>query len=234
MKKRTTPAKGLAEARGIIGEFFDERSDLAGCREDFVAVFQEVLRCFRNNGTLFLCGNGGSFADCLHISGELVKTFERERPLPPEHARALKKEKYGKDLANELQCGFRAVPLGLSGSLVSAIWNDSDVPNIHYAQELYVMGRPGDVLLAISTSGTARNLLYAMAAARTIGVRTIGLTGPDGGDVARLADAALRLPGGSTRHVQEAHLVCYHLLCLAVEAAFFPKKQRLDQSPGSR
>ncbi|MBN1868203.1 SIS domain-containing protein [Candidatus Sumerlaeota bacterium] len=222
MKQRNRPPQGLAQARRMVREFFDGRPEIESCRADFLRAFDLLVRTFQEGGTLFLCGNGGSYADCLHISGELVKTFDRERPLPAAHYKALKKDPDGKNLADEIQAGFRAVPLGLSGPLVSAVWNDCREPNIHYAQELYVMARPGDALLAISTSGKARNVLHAMAVARVLGLETIGLTGADGGQVAQRADVALRLPGTKAYEVQEHHLPCYHLLCLAVEAAFFP------------
>lgn len=224
MKKRETPAQGLTEAKKLISDFFDERRDLAEAQPQFERACDTVLECFRNNGTLFLCGNGGSFADCLHISGELAKTFERKRPIPAAHAKALENEPSGDDLARELQLGFRAIPLGLSGSLVSAIWNDSAMPNIHYAQELYVMARPGDALLVISTSGNSSNILHTMAVARMLKLPTISLTGPDGGEAAQKADVPIRLPGKRPRLIQESHLPCYHLLCLAIEAAFFPRE----------
>jgi D-sedoheptulose 7-phosphate isomerase len=222
---RTISPKGRAEAQRIIAEFFAERPDLTTCRDAFEQTFRVAIACFRANRTLFLCGNGGSYADCLHIGGELLKTFERRRPLPAAHHKALKRDPYGKDLANEIQAGFRALPLGLNASLVSAILNDSNRADLHFAQELYVMGQKGDLLLAISTSGSSRNVLNAMAVARVLGIRTIGLTGPKGGEVAERADIALRLPGPRTRQAQESHLACYHALCLAIEATFFPENR---------
>ena len=223
MAKRSIPPEGETRAREVFEEFFVRRPELVDCRGDLEEAFALLVECFRQDGTLFLCGNGGSFADCLHISGELMKTFMRRRQLPEAHRRVLEQDERGAALADELQAGFRAVPLGLSGSLVSAIWNDCETPHIHYAQELYVMGRAGDALLAISTSGTARNVLNAMAVAKALDVRTIALTGPAGGEIARRADVALRLPGGDTPAVQEAHVPCYHALCKAIEVAFFPE-----------
>ena len=222
MNKNVISTAGRGPARRIIEEFFAQRPDLAGCRQDFDRAFRLIVECFRHAGTLFLCGNGGSFADALHISAELVKSFERRRPVTEAHARALRSDPIGKKLADELETGLRAVPLGLNGSLASAIWNDKKQPNIHLAQELYVMGRRGDVLLAISTSGNAKNVLYAMAVARVLGMKTIALTGAGGGRMAARGDVALRLPATRTCLVQEQHQAVYHALCLAVEAAFFP------------
>jgi D-sedoheptulose 7-phosphate isomerase len=221
MQTRPVAPEGLEQAHRTIAEYFVRHPEQKPIREAFGCAFETLVECFRQNGTLFLCGNGGSFADCQHISGELMKTFERKRPLPEDFREKLLQDPVGTTLADELQSGFRSIPLGLSASLVSAIWNDSPTPNIHYAQELTVLGRPGDVLLAISTSGRARNVLNAMAVARALGLPVIALTGPDGGDVARQADIALRLPGARTCEIQEAHLPCYHLLCLTVEQAFF-------------
>ncbi|NQU44170.1 SIS domain-containing protein [bacterium] len=222
---RETPPEGLAEARRILTDFLAAHSDLGDIEAALLEAFETILESFRNNHTLYLCGNGGSYADCLHIGSELLKTFERRRPLPDRHMEALRNDPHGRSLAEDLQAGFRAVPLGLNAGLVSAILNDSGKADLHFAQELYVMAQPGDLLLAVSTSGTSANVLKAMAVARALGLKVIALTGPEGGEVARLSDVPLRLPGGRTREVQQSHLVCYHTLCLAIEAAFFPEER---------
>jgi D-sedoheptulose 7-phosphate isomerase len=216
--------EGVILAEEILRDFFATHADIAqSCESDIRKAYRCIVECYEAGGTLFLCGNGGSYADCLHISGELVKTFERRRPLPMEDVQRLTDDEYGREIVDELQLGLRAVPLGLSGSLVSAIWNDSQQPNIHYAQELLVMAAPGDVLLALSTSGNSRNVLYATAVARLRGVAVVTLTGPGGGRLAERADAAIRAPGGTTYRIQESHLPIYHVLCRAIEATFFPE-----------
>lgn len=217
---------GMSLALEILASFGKRHPEFSESEQDLHKAFKVLVECFSHRGTLYICGNGGSWADSVHISGELVKTFERQRPLPESELQTLRDDPNSIDLADVLQDGFRAVPLGLSGSLVSAIWNDCEPPNIHYAQELYVMADPGDLLLAISTSGCAKNVLGAMAVARLKGMQSIALTGPDGGDIARLAEIALRMPGQSTSRIQEAHLPVYHVLCQAVEAAFYPEKRK--------
>jgi D-sedoheptulose 7-phosphate isomerase len=222
MKRKAVTAEGLKEASRLIKEFFDRRPDLEDCRKEFTKAVRVIRESFQENGTLFLCGNGGSYADCLHISSEFMKSFERRRDLPASHVNALKDDPLGKDLAGELESGLRAIPLGLNGSLNSAVWNDKKRANIHFAQELYVLGDRGDVLLAISTSGNSKSVQYAIAVAQLLGIKVIGLTGPGGGQVAKLADVVLRLPGERTFLAQESHQALYHLLCRAIEAAFFP------------
>jgi len=172
-------------------------------------------------GTLFLCGNGGSFGDALHISGELLKSFVLPRPLSPTLRARLLATPEGAALADHLQAGLRAHVLGNNAALGSAVANDIALPGIGLAQELVALARPGDVLLGISTSGRSRNIVYAATAARALGLPVISLTGQADNPLAALADVALRAPAGETYLVQELHLAIYHRLCLLLEAHFF-------------
>ena len=101
--------------------------------------------------------------------------------------------------------------------------NDIKVEGIAFAQELNALVRPGDVLLAISTSGNATNCLYAMAVAKAHGAQAVALTGPHGGKMAAYADLAIRTPGASTKVIQEAHIVLWHTMCCLIEAHYFPE-----------
>jgi D-sedoheptulose 7-phosphate isomerase len=157
-------------------------------------------------------------ADALHISGELLKSFKRPRPLPEAHQLRLKSLPHGEALAQHLQRGLRAVVLGANLSLRSAMDNDSPLPNLALAQELYALARPGDVFMGISTSGDARNVLYAASVARALGLTVIGLTGAHGGALAPLCDVAVRVPASETDVVQTWHQQVYHLLCDMLEA----------------
>ena len=164
-------------------------------------------------------------ADALHISGELAKSYVRRRPLPERlHAR-LAAQPDGELLARNLEPGLRAVVLGANPSLASAVANDAPDRDVNLAQELLALARPGDVLLGISTSGNARNVIYAAQTARALGLTVIALTGEDGGRLAGLADVAIRVPARRTDRVQELHVQCYHALCEMLEIEFFARAQ---------
>lgn len=208
--------------QSVLDGMIARRPDLAPCTESLLALHARLAACLDAGGTLFTCGNGGSCADAIHIVGELAKSFERKRPIPGELAEALQDLPHGAELAEHLESGFRAVTLGQNPALKTAIENDSPCRDIAFAQELNALIRPGDLLLAISTSGNARNCLMAMSAARANGGVAAALTGPQGGAMAEAADLALRAPGGSTKEVQEAHIVLWHTLCCLIEARRFP------------
>ncbi len=201
--------------------FWEERPVLRDNLVDLLRAYETIARSLEQGGTLFICGNGGSFADALHISGELMKSYLLRRPLPDEHQEALRSDLDASELAEALERGLRVHVLGLNHSLASALENDIQVARVGYAQELYALGRPGDVLLGISTSGKALNVRYAVAVARLLGMKTIALTGQAGGPLAQKVDLAVRVPEGETRKVQELHQPFYHALCAMLEAHFF-------------
>jgi len=209
----------------LLDEFIRRHSRLEFLLPVLLEVLQKLVTCFTQNGTLFVCGNGGSYADALHITGELMKSFERKRPLPATDQEKLRELPFGEDLAQYLEVGLRAIPLGLNGSLNSALENDIPLRYMMFAQELYALGRPGDVLIGISTGGNAKNVIMAMSVARIKGIITIALTGENGGQMATVADLALRVPGNRTFQVQEEHIAVYHLLCAMVEAYWFKIKK---------
>jgi D-sedoheptulose 7-phosphate isomerase len=186
---------------------------LAPIRGDIERAFTLLERCFRSGGQLLLCGNGGSAADCEHWAGELLKGFERHRPIPSGHG-------LPEDLAKVMQQGLPAIPLTGFPALRSAVANDLD-PRVEFAQLAWALGRKGDVLAAISTSGNAKNVLAAAQAAKAKGMAVLSLTGAKGGQLAPLADVAIRAPEGRTCLAQELHLPIYHALCLMVEDALF-------------
>jgi phosphoheptose isomerase len=196
-------------------------STLEPITPDFQRAFNELVRCFASGGTLFLCGNGGSMADALHISGELLKSYARRRALPERLRDKLASQPDGDLLSRNLEPGLRTVVLGANATLSSAVANDMPDRDVGYAQELLALARPGDVLLGISTSGNARNAAYAAQTARALGLTVIGLTGESGGRLAELADIAIRVPANQTDRIQELHVQCYHALCKALEGEFF-------------
>lgn len=207
----------------ILQEMKRRRPDLEGCVPDVLALHERLVELYDQGGTLFTCGNGGSCGDAIHIVGELGKSFERLRPVPEPLGERLRALPFGDDLAQHLEMGLRAHTLGLNGALKTAIENDSPCRDIAFAQELNALVRPGDVLLVISTSGNAANCRMAQSVARAHGATAVALTGPKGGHMADEADLAIRAPGGSTKEIQEAHIVLWHTMCLLIEAHYFPE-----------
>jgi len=198
--------------------------ELAECIESVVDAGMALMQAFAAGGKLLLAGNGGSFADCLHLSAELLKSFEVARPLSAGQKEALAGLPFGDRLGRDLEQGLPAVVLGNNGSLATAVTNDKSDGRLVLAQECLALGRAGDVLLGISTSGEAENVLMAMSAAKVQGMRTITLTGTPGGAMAAAADIAIRAPGASTAAVQESHVRIYHALCAAIEIQLFGKR----------
>jgi D-sedoheptulose 7-phosphate isomerase len=196
---------------------------LEACRANIEAAYSALAEVFENGGKLLVCGNGGSAADAEHIVGELMKGFQRLRPIPEPHRQALREiagDAAGEDLAGLLQGALRAVALTSHGSLVTAIANDTRADMI-FAQQVYGLGERRDALLGISTSGNARNVVHAFHVARLLGLKTVALTGRSGGKLAPLADIAIRAPADEVYEIQELHLPIYHALCAALEARFF-------------
>lgn len=203
----------------IIERFVQESPSLKTVTDDLLRAYNAIYRSFETDGTLFLCGNGGSFADALHISAELMKSFRLKRPIPSYKSRGFMDLPHGEIIANSLEQGLRVIVLGANHSLSSAVENDNPTRNMAFAQELYVLARQGDILLGISTSGNAENVLYATIVANALGLTMISLTGEDGGKIAKMADISIKAPAMETSQVQEAHSVIYHTLCEMLEAS---------------
>lgn len=194
---------------------------LAACRDDIAAGRALLIEAYEAGHKLLLCGNGGSAADCEHMAGELLKGFERRRPLPEDvRGRLAAQGAEGAMLAEKLQRALPAISLCGHPSLATAFGNDVD-PTLVFAQLVAALGEAGDVLLAITTSGAAGNVIQAARAARALGLSTIGLAGRGGGDLAALCDVLIDAPGESTAEIQEYHVPIYHHLCRAVEKHFF-------------
>lgn len=223
--EENTPYRQLSRGVRVVLERTQERYPaLRPCLPALAEAFVTISRCFAAGGTLFLCGNGGSQADALHIAGELNKSFQLARPLTAEQRRAFEGLPGGAELAANLQRGLPALALGANPALTSAIANDIPLAHIGLAQELYALAHDSDVLLAISTSGGAQNARYAASTARALGMPVIALTGPSGGALAAQADVAIRAPGGSTAEVQGWHIQLYHALCEMLEVNAFDRE----------
>lgn len=180
-------------------------------RDSFESARDLVITCYKEGGKLLVCGNGGSSADSGHIVGELVKGFLKKRPLPADWQKAL-------DMP--LQLGLPAIDLTAQGALISAVSNDLGGAYV-YAQQALCYANPGDVLIGITTSGNAANVINAAKAAHVKGAKVIGLTGAGGGKLAEFCDVLVDVSERETYRVQEEHLKLYHRLCAEVEATFF-------------
>ena len=183
-----------------------------------------MLACYRSGGQVLICGNGGSASDAEHVVGELMKGYLARRPVSPELRRALTEQFQddGAYLADKLQGALPTISLVSHTALITAIVNDI-AGDLIFAQQVYGYGRPGDVLLAISTSGASANVLHAARLARVRGLTTIAFTGRGGGQLAALADIALTVPADRTADIQERHLALYHAICAMLEEALFPQ-----------
>ncbi len=206
----------------------DRYPKLAICRNDITAAYEMMESCYRHDGKLLIAGNGGSAADAEHIAGELMKRFKMPRPVPAEFAARLKSidEKRGSELAKNLERSLMAIPLVAHEALTTAYINDVDGLGV-FAQQLYGYGRSGDVFLGISTSGNSKNILNAVVVARALGIGVIGLTGRQGGELASVADIAVRVPETETYLIQELHLPIYHCWCMMLEERFFGEADKI-------
>lgn len=163
-----------------------------------VTAGAQLVQCLQQGGKVLSCGNGGSAGDAQHFAAELLNRFETERR------------------------GLPAVALTTDSSTLTSIANDYHYDKI-FSRQVLALGRQGDILLAISTSGNSPNVVQAIQAAQDVGMSVIALTGRDGGAMASLLtanDCELRVPAQRTARIQEVHLLLIHCLCYAVDRAF--------------
>jgi phosphoheptose isomerase len=208
---------------GILMNLRNRHPQLSTILPEIQAAYEILAASFRAGGKLLVCGNGGSASDSEHIVGELMKGYMRSRPIPEEFHRQLVESspQHGSYLADRLQGALPAISLASQTALLTACSNDIGAEMV-FAQQVYGYGLPGDVLLGISTSGRSKNVILAMQVARAKGLKTIALTGRDGGELCSAGDVVIAVPGESTFEIQEFHLAIYHTLCGLLEEAFFP------------
>ena len=209
-------------AKVILSAYAEKIPAVASIQETLQEAVDLLAGCFANGGTLLVCGNGGSCADADHIVGELVKSFRMKRPLEPSFLASLSQDGRGVLLAKHLQGGLPAVNLGAQSALISAMINDVGGEYV-FAQQVAAYGRRGDILFGISTSGNSENILLAGAAAKAKCLKTLGLTGRDGGAIKREFDLALCVDANSVEDIQDLHSAVYHAICAAVEYQFWGK-----------
>ncbi len=172
-------------------------------RQHFYQLVDWVVNCFKSGNKLMLCGNGGSAADAQHLAAEFVNRFLINRsPLP-------------------------AIALTTDTSILTSVGNDFSYDDI-FAKQVQALGKQGDILLGISTSGNSPNVIRAVAAAKNLGVRTAVLTGGNGGKLANEAELVLTVPSNRTPHIQETHLWIEHMLCWLVDERLFGSLREED------
>lgn len=195
------------------------------CRESIQEAYDILKKAYTNGRKLLVCGNGGSASDSEHIVGELMKEFKLKREVYKDQAEAMKQidPELGSILAEHLQGALPAITLTGHSSLTTAFMNDC-LPELIFAQQVNGYGKPNDVFLGISTSGNSRNVLFAAVAAKSRGMKVLGLTGCHPCRLAQLADVCIQVPETETYRIQELHLPVYHCLCMMLEEHFFGKE----------
>lgn len=198
-----------AERREVTRTYLRESAETKrraaeACEESILAAATLIADAFRAGGKVLLCGNGGSAADCQHMATEFVSRLTKEVERP----------------------GLPAIALTTDTSFLTAFANDSGFDGV-FERQVEALGRPGDVLVGISTSGNSPNVIRAVRRARVAGLRSIVLVGSRG-QLASLADVAISVPSADTQHIQEAHLAIEHLICWLVERELFPSSVPVD------
>ena len=207
---------------GLLEATLTNAPPLERCRSSIHRAFELIRDTYSSGGKVLVCGNGGSAADSEHIVGELMKAFRLPRPLLPEQVEALRSEfpEGFREAAANLQRALPAISLVSQSSLITAFANDVSADFV-FAQQVLGYGAPGDLLIAISTSGNSTNVVNAAKTARAFGLSSIGLTGESGGTLGGLCTTTIRVPAVETADVQEYHLKVYHALCAMVESELF-------------
>lgn len=190
------PTGAAAQVRRHLLETADvQRLAAEQCAESLAEAVGRCVAALRVGGKVLFCGNGGSAADSQHLAAEFVSGLNHDRPRP----------------------ALAALALTTDTSLLTASANDFGFEQV-FGRQVEALGRPGDVLVALSTSGNSPNILHALQVARSRGLVTVLFTGESGGKALPLADVAIRVPSPDTQHVQEAHIALGHALCAGVEA----------------
>ena len=159
---------------------------------NIVTVAEHIINTLQNGGKVLTCGNGGSAADAQHFAAELVGRYRRERP------------------------GWSAIALTVDPSVLTSLCNDYGFEQI-FARQVQALGRQGDIVVAISTSGRSKNVLAAAETASALGIRTVGLTGQGTSQLGEIVDHHLPIPSTNTAFIQQAHIAVIHIICELVE-----------------
>jgi D-sedoheptulose 7-phosphate isomerase len=179
----------------ILLESIQVKEELLRSKIDQIKdIAQLLIECLKKEGKVILFGNGGSASDSQHIAAELVGRFKKDRPALP------------------------AIALTTNTSILTALANDYGF-EIVFAKQIESIGQKNDVAIGISTSGKAKNVSAGIKQAKKMGIKTVALTGGDGGELAKLADVSLLVPSSVTARIQEAHITIGHIICELIEEA---------------
>jgi len=189
---QTLIRESIAATRNLMDEVLADAALLA----DVEAAGRSCVEALQAGGKILLAGNGGSAADAQHIAAELVSRLNYDRP------------------------GLAAIALTTDTSALTAIGNDYGYERV-FARQVEALGRPSDVLIALSTSGNSPNILAALETPRKASIKTIGMTGKSGGKMAPLCDIALKIPSARTPNIQECHIMLGHIICQIIEDSIF-------------
>lgn len=217
-----------------IDELCTRRKNLEPIKYDIVKAFETLRDCYRSGNKLLICGNGGSAADCSHITGELMKGFKKKRTIDEKTEKNLSsaiENFYDKnnnfdvinklnDMKKNLEQGLPTIDLTSLVGLNTAFANDKSAEYV-YANGVLGLGKQKDVLLAISTSGNSKNVVNAALVAKAKGVKVIALSGKGGGLLKDIADINIIIPIDETFLIQEEHIAIYHAICLDIEDEFY-------------
>ncbi len=168
------------------------------CGEAVLRAVALIVDCYRNGGKVLFCGNGGSAADAQHLATEMMIRLSHDIQRPP----------------------LAAISLSTDSSNLTACGNDLGFSEL-FARNIQGLGRPGDVLIAISTSGTSPNIIRGVEVARAVGMHVVGMTGQGGGRLRELADVIIAIPSSNTQRIQEAHITIGHVLCETTEQTLY-------------
>ncbi len=174
----------------------EDMNALAANADVILAIAEACTRALKDGGKVMFCGNGGSAADSQHLAAEFVGRYKMERP------------------------AMNSVALTVDTSILTAIGNDYGYDDV-FRRQVEGIGKPGDVLIGLSTSGNSRNVLLAFEQAAAMGITTVAFTGCGGGKMKEKANLCLAVPARVTNHIQEQHITCGHLICELVEKAIY-------------
>jgi D-sedoheptulose 7-phosphate isomerase len=205
-----------------LKQLFEKYPCLSGLKTVINETVRAIINCYSRGGKLLICGNGGSSSDADHMVAEMMKRFEKPRPLHESFKKRLCEisDKRGCYLSEKLEHALPALSLTAHNALTSAIANDTDA-DLVFAQQVIGYGSEKDILIAISTSGNSQNILDACITAKALNMMTIGISGRSGGRMKKYCDLLINVPESGTAEIQELQRPVLHTICRIIENHFY-------------